>query len=56
VLKEMEEGRDIEVGEGGGPSLTIGKKKSSNKRDMHKEGSNSSGGFLSGFKSGFLNR
>lgn len=58
VLKDIEEGRDIEVGEGGGPSLNIGKKKSnSNKRDMHKDKDGSgSGGFLSGLRHGFLNR
>ena len=31
VLKDLEEGRDNEVGEGGGPSLTLNKKKSSNR-------------------------
>ena len=61
VIKEMSEGRDIEVGEGGGPNLSINKKKSkngSNKSDMHKEkeGGSGSGGFLNSFKPGFLNK
>ena len=60
VIKEMSEGRDTEVGEGGGPNLSINKKKKSgsNKSDMHKdkEGGSGGGGFFSGLKQGFLNR
>lgn len=61
MLKEIEEGKDQEFGLSG-PALSLGKKKSSKRdKDYDNEGgmgggSSGIGNFLSGIRSGFLNR
>jgi hypothetical protein len=51
MLKDFDEGKEQEFG-GSGPGLNLNKKRS-NKNDGDGSGI---GGFLSGLKSGFLNR
>lgn len=51
MRKDIDEGKDQEYG-GAGPALSINKKKSS-RREEEKDGGGS-GGFLSGFKTGFF--